>query len=184
MAVAGDTLLREVETDDAQAVLELLGTAETVAYMLFPVFRAADAARFVQQAAADRAEDPRSCYRFVATERVTRGTAGLAGLLVGPDATDAEIWYVVAPRFRGRGHATRVVEALVQFGFGTLKLHRIWANCVPANHASIRVLEKAGFRREGHFRENIRLHGRWCDSFHYAILEHEAAPGAGGGTGA
>jgi L-amino acid N-acyltransferase YncA len=39
--------------------------------------------------------------------------------------------------------------------------------------ASLKVLERAGFRREGHFRESLPLHERWEDCLHYAILRRE-----------
>jgi RimJ/RimL family protein N-acetyltransferase len=68
---------------------------------------------------------------------------------------------------------TEAIRALIGFGFGELKLHRIRAECDPRNVGSWRVLEKVGMRREGHLRENFLLDGTWCDSYLYAILDHE-----------
>ena len=64
---------------------------------------------------------------------------------------------------------------MVDFGFRELRLHRIWADCDPANVPSCRVLEKLGMRREGHFRENAWIKGEWVDSLIYAILDREWA---------
>ena len=57
--------------------------------------------------------------------------------------------------------------------------HRIYAECDPRNEASRRLLEKAGLRREAHFRQNISFrrdeqeHPVWKDTFVYAILNTE-----------
>ena len=59
------------------------------------------------------------------------------------------------------------------FGFGELKLHRLWATCLADNTASARVLEKLGMQLEGRLRENEWFKGRWWDTLHYAILEQE-----------
>ncbi len=62
---------------------------------------------------------------------------------------------------------------MIQFGFKTLKLHRIEAGCAVENHASIKVLEKAGMIREGRGRQILPLKSGWADNFEYAILENE-----------
>ena len=61
----------------------------------------------------------------------------------------AQVGYVVHEPFRGRGFATRAVEALVQRLEAEPGISRIWATCALDNPASARVLEKCGFEREG-----------------------------------
>jgi RimJ/RimL family protein N-acetyltransferase len=64
---------------------------------------------------------------------------------------------------------------MVDFGFGTLGLRRVWADCDPRNAGSVGVLRKLGFRLEAHFRENVLIKGEWCDTFIHAILDREWA---------
>jgi RimJ/RimL family protein N-acetyltransferase len=59
-------------------------------------------------------------------------------------AEEGEIWYLVEPESWGKGIATESVNHLLDFGFGELGLHRIWATCLPENPASARVMEKVG----------------------------------------
>ena len=59
-------------------------------------------------------------------------------------AKEGEIWYLVEPESWGKGIATESVNHLLNFGFGELGLHRIWATCLPENPASARVMEKVG----------------------------------------
>ena len=65
------------------------------------------------------------------------------------------------------------MRPLVDFGFGELGLHRLTADCDPRNHASARVAEKLGMRREAHFVENAWLKDEWVDSLIYGLLDHE-----------
>ena len=63
------------------------------------------------------------------------------------------------------------VKALVPFAFHSLRLHRLEAACIPANMGSIRLLEKAGFQREGFAREYLCINGLWQDHLLFARLE-------------
>ena len=75
--------------------------------------------------------------------------------------------------FAGRGYMSRAVRAAAHFAFGTLRLHRLEAACLPHNDASIRVLESVGFQREGYARSYLRINGRWQDHILYALLESD-----------
>ena len=94
-----------------------------------------------------------------------------------PEHFEASVWYLLHPDAWGRGYAVEAVAALLEFGFGELKLHRIWADCDPRNAASCRLAEKLGMRLEGRLRENYWLKGEWCDTAVYAILAHERSGG-------
>ncbi len=84
-----------------------------------------------------------------------------------------DIGYVLNPRYWGQGYMPEAARGLLDFGFGELKLHRIWATCNVLNSASTRVMEKIGMRREGHLLQDVFEKGAWRDSFLYAILEGE-----------
>jgi RimJ/RimL family protein N-acetyltransferase len=73
----------------------------------------------------------------------------------------------------GQGYATEAVRGLLKFAFTTLHLHRMTAECFTANVLSVRVLEKVGMRREGHFIQNQRKNNEWKDSLLYALLADE-----------
>jgi hypothetical protein len=85
-------------------------------------------------------------------------------------AKEGEIWYLVEPDSWGKGIATESVNHLLDFGFGELGLHRIWATCLPENPASARVMEKVGKRKEGFL---LKIHGVWKSSLLYAMLAEE-----------
>lgn len=85
-----------------------------------------------------------------------------------------EIGWVLHPDYHRRGYASEAALALLQYGFETMKLHRIIATCQPENPASYGVMEKIGLRREGHFRQCIHRGGdTWWDEYFYALLDEE-----------
>lgn len=84
------------------------------------------------------------------------------------------IGYWIGEKYAGQGFMLEAVRLLARYAFDTLKLHRIEAACIPSNNRSIRVLEKAGFQREGLLRSYLRINGAWQDHLLYALIEGEA----------
>jgi ribosomal-protein-alanine N-acetyltransferase len=85
-------------------------------------------------------------------------------------AQAASLGYWLGAPFTGRGLMTDAVRAAMRYAFGTLRLHRIEAACLPSNAASQRVLEKVGFRREGLARRYLKINGQWQDHDLFALL--------------
>jgi [ribosomal protein S5]-alanine N-acetyltransferase len=80
------------------------------------------------------------------------------------------IGYYLDMRHNGQGYMTEVVKRVVKFAFEDLKLHRIEAGVMPHNIRSMRVLEKAGFQKEGIARKNVKINGVWQDHQVLAIV--------------
>ena len=85
----------------------------------------------------------------------------------------AVLGYWLGLPFVRRGYMTEAVAAIVRFAFDELRLHRLEAATMPVNHASIRVLERNGFRREGLARRLLKINGVWQDHVLYALLAEE-----------
>lgn len=83
------------------------------------------------------------------------------------------VGYSIDERFAGRGITTEAVRLVLEFGFQTLNIHRIEAYVAPQNLASVRVLEKSGFVREGLLRQLLFINGVWVDHYMYAILQND-----------
>jgi ribosomal-protein-alanine N-acetyltransferase len=67
------------------------------------------------------------------------------------------------------------VAMILPFCFDVLNLHRVEAACLPTNRPSIRLLEKAGFQREGYARNYLLINGSWQDHLLYACLAEDHA---------
>lgn len=92
-------------------------------------------------------------------------------------AETGTLGYWIGQPFAGRGYATAAVSAMALHAFSRLKLHRLEAACLPTNHASRRVLEKAGFRHEGQARAYLKINGEWADHLLFGLLEDEVDHG-------
>jgi ribosomal-protein-alanine N-acetyltransferase len=84
--------------------------------------------------------------------------------------------YWMGARHAGQGYMTAAVRAIIRFAFETLRLHRIEAACLPHNAASIRLLEKVGFSREGFARRYLCIDGRWQDHLLFAMVADDPRP--------
>ncbi|HET6230306.1 MAG TPA: GNAT family N-acetyltransferase [Longimicrobiaceae bacterium] len=93
-----------------------------------------------------------------------------------PDHRRAEIGYAIARPMWRQGLATEAVRALLDFGFAAMGLHSVEAQVDPGNAGSIRTLERLGFVREGHLRENYFMHGVFNDTLVYSLLRRAYRP--------
>lgn len=89
------------------------------------------------------------------------------------DHRRAEIGFALGRAHWGQGYASDSVTALIRFAFETLDLHRLEADADPRNTASIAVLTKQGFVREGYMRERYFLSGEPQDAEYYGLLRGE-----------
>jgi len=83
------------------------------------------------------------------------------------------IGYWVGASHAGRGYMTASLRVLLPTLFGELGLHRVEAACIPGNSASVRVLEKCGFTREGLARRYLCINGIWQDHFLFGLLHDD-----------
>ncbi len=84
-----------------------------------------------------------------------------------------EIGITLSPRWQGQGYASEALTGLLRYCFEELALHRVVALTDTRNQPCVVLLERAGLRREGHFRENGWYKGEWCDEYQYALLRAE-----------
>lgn len=101
----------------------------------------------------------------------------MIGNLVREPLLSAYVGYWVDAAVAGGGVITAAVALVADHCFGPVGLHRLEATVRPENAASLRVLEKLGFRMEGVFRRYLDVDGGWRDHRCYAITAEEPPPG-------
>jgi len=97
------------------------------------------------------------------------GTAALSNIVMG-NFCSCFLGYRIDKEECSRGFATEALKEVISFAFGTLNLHRIEANIIPGNTASIRVAEKLGFVYEGASEKYLLINGKWQKHLHYALI--------------
>ena len=89
----------------------------------------------------------------------------------------AHIGYWIDQRVAGRGVMPTAVAMVVDHCFRTVGLHRIEVNIRPENSASLRVVEKLGFREEGVRDAFLHIAGGWRDHRSFALTAEEVPNG-------
>ena len=97
------------------------------------------------------------------------GMIGINGVARGPFQS-AFLGYKLDGAYLNRGFMTAAVGEAVRYAFDELNLHRLEANVMPRNKASLRVLEKNGFTNEGTASEYLNINGVWEDHIHMVKL--------------
>lgn len=106
------------------------------------------------------------------------GMAGLSDLQ--PDWGVAELGYYVDPNAQGSGYATEAARLLARYGFEQRRLAKLFAHVLATNPASVRVLEKVGFREEGRLRREGFVDGERVDVLRFGLLADEFEPDEAG----
>lgn len=168
-------LLRHFTTDDLDAFMAMHSDPDVVRYVPYPPMTREQALdRLAQVSRMTAIDDEAQNLRFAVVLPETGELIGDMSIWSEPhDRQQAEIGFVLNPRFHGRGYASEAAAELLRIGFEEAGLHRITANCDARNTASARVMERIGMRQEAHFRQNWYAKGEWTDELLFAILADE-----------
>ena len=174
--LAGPRLaLREVESDDTEALLAVYGDPEATRHLSFEPRTREQVQAIVSRSIASAQDSPRTEYCLAVTLLGRHELIGYARLATEPQQA-ATIGFALHPAVWGRGLGVETVHLLCALGFNSLGLHRIWAARSPLNEASARTLLRAGMTEDGRIRDHVFVRGAWRDSITYSILEQEWSP--------
>ena len=104
------------------------------------------------------------------------GQLNVANILYG-SVSSAVIGYWVVPEIAGKGVTPTAVALISDYLFNVVGLHRIEIDIRPENIASLRVVEKLGFRYEGLKQRYIHINGAWRDHYIFALTHEEVLEG-------
>ena len=131
----------------------------------------------IRPAIEDKMNEVRKKIIWAIFEKESDKFIGEAGITLSANKFKlGEIYYKLMPIYWGKGYGTEVATALISFGFGKMKLHKVEAGVATENIRSVKVLEKAGMTREGLRRKILPIRGEWKDNYHYAIVEDDLLP--------
>ena len=161
-------VLREFRLDDEPAVHHYASDEEVTRYLTWGPNSLADTTAYLQLVALEKSREPRTSFTLAVTT-LDGELVGVVNLIIADAASTGELGYVLSRESWGHGYATEVARRLINFGFDELGLRRITATCHLDNHASARVLEKAGMHAEGIMRNHRQIQGEWSDWRLFAI---------------
>lgn len=163
-------LLRRVDENDVNEIFALRSNPETMKYIPRPLVKTTEDA-LEHIAMIDSKIESNEGINWAITLKDNPKLIGLIGhYRIRPEHFRAEIGYMLLPEFNGKGIISEAVKEVVNYGFKIMKLHSIEAVLDPENFGSEKVLEKNGFIKEAHLKENEFFEGRFLDSVIYSIL--------------
>ncbi|GAB1047593.1 GNAT family N-acetyltransferase [Shewanella algae] len=162
--------LRPLQVQDADALLAIFSDPEVMKYWnTAPWTHSSDALDFISAA-----KQGMTRQEGITLGIFQRDTCELLGkcMLFSYDSGSkrAEIGFGLGKAAWGKGYIQEAGEALIDYGFNTLKLRRIEAEIDPGNNASAKALDKLGFIREGLLRQRWQINGVISDSALYGRL--------------
>src|SRR5688500_13637193 len=167
----GNILLRGLFDNDKSRMTELANNKKVWNnlrdYMPNP-YSENDAINFISFVAR---ENPPCTFAIVYNDEF----CGVIGLIPQKDIyrISAEIGYWLGEPYWGKGIATRAVKLITYYGLNELNFTRLYTGVFEYNLASMKVLEKNGYVKEGVFRKALIKNDRIWDEHRYAILKEE-----------
>jgi RimJ/RimL family protein N-acetyltransferase len=119
--------------------------------------------------------DPRSpgWFQYAVELRSAGALIGDVGVNLHNNLLQAEIGFTIATEHQGRGYATEAVRRVIDHLFADAGLRRVSAECDARNLRSALLLERLGFRSEGHRVANTWIKGEWTDDLLFGLLAED-----------
>ena len=164
-------LLRKITADDAPELFMLRCNEDVMRYLgREPAKSIAEAEDLISQFSKNIDENESILWGITLlndTEKII-GTICLWNFK--RESYRGEIGYILHPSHWRKGIMKEAINRVVDYGFDTLKLHSIEAMLSPRNVASVAVLERTGFIKEGHLKESFYFRGEFSDTAIYSRL--------------
>lgn len=172
---SGRLTLRPIEMRDAPEIQRLAGAREIADGTLTIPHPYPEGA--AEQWILQRADQHQKTGTIVLAiiEKSTGAFCGTIGLHVSPENERAELGYWIGIPFWNRGYTTEAARGMIEYGFGVMRLRRIYAMHYSNNLASGRVLQKLGMKYEGRLRQHVKKWDEFRDLEIYSLLAGEWA---------
>lgn len=167
-------ILRRFTMDDANDMFNnWFGDSEVCKYMAWPHRKNIEQAKFIIENLLNAYEEP-SFYQWAIILKENNKNIGTTGLsIVDEGYLCGGISYCIGKKYWGKGIATEVVQAVLEFAFNTVGFNRIEAYHAVDNIASGRVMKNVGMTFEGFARQKYKSNRGFEDSNVYAILKED-----------
>lgn len=166
--------LRRLQTGDAEALCAYRSLPEIARYQYWENFGLNEAVQLIETQLTAQPNVPGTWFQLAIVSTSTGCVIGDCGLHTRKeDPRQMEIGITVAPHQQGYGYADEAVECVLDYIFGTLDKHRVFASVDVLNRPAIALCRRLGLRQEAHFIENIWFKGGWGSEYLFAMLKRE-----------
>lgn len=163
-------ILRRIVAGDAPQILKLRSDPGTMKYIPRPLAKTLEDAMEHFRQIEEKIEANVGINWAISLKNSPEFIGIIGHFRIKPEHYRAEIGYMLLPEFHGKGIMPEAISMVIAYGFEDMKLHSIEAIIDPENKASAAVLEKNGFVREAHLKENEFYDGKFLDTVIYSLL--------------
>lgn len=163
-------LLRKLKQEDKDDIFEIRSNPEVMKYMARPLARTIEDATAHLNKVLTNLHNNTGIDWGLEEKKSGKLIGTIAFWRIDLENHRAELGYILNEKFQQKGLMTEALTAIIDFGFDQLNIHSIEANIDPLNTASAKLLEKAKFRKEAHFKENYFFEGVFLDSVIYSLV--------------
>lgn len=166
--------LRRLRRDDVEALCAYRSLPDVALYQGWETFGPDDAIRLIETGSAPESNIPGTWFQLAIVRADTDRVIGDCGLhCPEDDPQQMEIGITLSPRHQGCGYASEAVECLLDYVFGRLDKHRLFATIDILNRPAAAMFRRLGFRQEAQFVEHVWFKGRWSSEYVFAMLKRE-----------
>jgi RimJ/RimL family protein N-acetyltransferase len=165
--------IRRFADSDLEPFLAYRNDPEVARYQSWDSCTEREATAMIEELKSEQPGTPGEWFQFAIELKETDALVGDCALKVEEDGRQAEVGFTLSREHQGKGYASEAVSRLLDYVFGQLDLHRVYAITDQENAPSVALLERLGMRREGAFVENAWFKGRWSSEYLYAVLRDE-----------
>ncbi len=162
--------LRQIKASDANEMYHLRSDEKVMEYIGRPRAKSVIEAAALIQKANEATVKQEGITWAITQKNYTKLIGNISYWRLMREHDRAEMGYILHPDYQGQGLMQEALSAVLHYGYHTLKLHSVEAHVDPNNIASIKLLERNNFVREGYYRENHYYDGKYQDTAVYSLI--------------
>ena len=163
-------ILRQIQLDDAERLFSMRSSEKMMAFIQRPRAKTLEDATKLIESMQEGLGKKESIVWVMSLKNDPEMIGTIGFWRMTPEHFRAEIGYLLHADYWQQGIAYEALVKVLEYGFNVMNCHSIEANIDPKNTASQRLLEKAGFVKEAHFKEDYFWEGQFLDSAVYSKL--------------
>ncbi|MCW3170041.1 GNAT family N-acetyltransferase [Chryseobacterium sp. 09-1422] len=167
-------IIRNLNPKDVDDFYFYRSNPEVTRYQSFDVMTREQAEKFIESQKDRTFGKPGEWVQYAIEKKETEKLIGDCAIKLDHyDQRIAEIGITLSHTEQKKGFARETMNAVLQFLFSLEDFHRVVEIVDAENESSVKLLENCGFKKEGHFIENIFFKGKWGSEFQYAMLRKD-----------
>jgi len=166
--------IRNLQSSDLEDFLFYRSNPEVTKYQTFEPMDLDRAKSFIESQKDKVFGKPGEWVQYAIENKNTEKIIGDCAIKLDQhDSRIAEVGITISHAEQNKGYAKEAFRAILNFLFSIKDFHRVVEIVDTENEASVKLLESIGFKKEGHFVENIFFKGKWGSEFQYAMLKKD-----------